>query len=204
MAKQDFLSNFRIARNLFIHPRLDGIGSGLDPQATAQRLAKAAIWLTPKSVAGFNAADFPELGLDRQRALQDAVREFLAVANQVPADQAATVEQYGQASVAFAKMLEILAPYLTTPEEGRRVAQALQSIPFPPWVVNWDYELASDDEGTPAVWINLFADQSNASPKEYGRLASQMTQPIRRALSANGVGRWPYIRVRTAIEQKAI
>src|SRR2546425_220793 len=136
MANQVFLTNSRIARNLFIHPRLDGIGSGLDPQATAQRLAKAAIWLTPKSVAGFNAADFPELGPDRQRALQDAVQAFLAVANQVPADQAATVEQYGQSSAALAKMLEILAPYLATPEEGRRVAQALQGISFPPWVVN--------------------------------------------------------------------
>ena len=204
MARQDFLSNFRVARNLFVHPRLDGSGPNLDPQTTAERLARAAIWLTPKSVAGFNAGDFPELGFDRKKALEDAVQEFLAVANQVPADRAATVEQYGPASMAFAKMLEILAPYLATPEEGRRVAQALQSVRFPSWVVNWDYELAGDDEGTPAVWINLFADQSSASPKEYGRFALRMTQAIRRALSANGVSRWPYIRVRTAVEQKAI
>src|SRR5439155_26914463 len=135
---------------------------------------------------GFNAADFPELGHDRQRELEDEVRQFLAVANQVPPDQPATVEQYGNAAIAFAKMLEILAPYLATPEEGRRVAQALQGIQFPPWVVNWDYELGSDDEGTPAVWINLFADQSSASPKQYGRLALKMTQTIRRALSAKG------------------
>jgi hypothetical protein len=204
MAKQDFLTNFRIARNLFVHPRVEGDSPTADPQVTEQRLARAAIWLTPKSVAGFNAADFQELGVDRQRELQDAVREFLAVANQVPADQRATVPQYRNAAVAFARMLAILEPYLAMPEEGHRVAQALQGIELPPWVVNWDYELGSDDEGKPAVWINLFADQSSGSPKEYGRLALQMTQTIRRALLANSVRRWPYIRVRTAAEQKAM
>ena len=186
MTKQDFLSNFRIARNLFVHPRVEADSSSVDPQVTAQRLARAAIWLTPKSVAAFNAADFQELGLDRQRDLQEAVREFLTVAGQVPADQPVTVEQYGNAATAFTKILQILEPYLTTPEEGTRVARALQSVQFPPWVVNWDYELGSDDEGKPAVWINLFADQSSASAKDYGRLASQIMQPIRRALSASG------------------
>src|SRR5260370_4500270 len=101
MAKQDFLSNLGSARNLFVHPRQGGNGSSLDPQATAQRLARAAIWLAPKSVAGFNAADFPELGLDRQRALQGAVREFLAGANPGPPGQAATGGQSRPSAVSF-------------------------------------------------------------------------------------------------------
>ncbi len=84
------------------------------------------------------------------------------------------------------------------------VAQALRSIEFPPWVVNWDYELDTDEEGSPVVWVNIFADESAASPKEYGRLASQMTQQIRQALSTTDVKRWPYIRVRTAVEHKSM
>jgi hypothetical protein len=59
----------------------------------AGKRARAAIWLTPKSVNGFNSADFPELGLDRQAELQTAVQNFLAVGRQVPANQATTPEQ---------------------------------------------------------------------------------------------------------------
>jgi len=61
-------------------------------------------------------------------------------------------------------MLRILEPYLPTPDEGRKVAQALKSIEFPPWVVNWDYELGSDEEGGAAAWINLFADRKHRDP----------------------------------------
>ncbi len=93
--KREFLINFGIARNLFAHPRVTADSPSIDTATMARTLARAAIWLTPKSVAGFNAADFPELGLDRQRELQSAVQDFLAVARQVPADKPATDAQYG-------------------------------------------------------------------------------------------------------------
>jgi hypothetical protein len=203
MAKQDFLRNFRIARNLFIHPLAESDNPTIDVAAAAKKLARAAIWLTPKSVKGFNADDFPELGLDRQKELQTAVRDFSEVAKDVPADKSATAEQYGNAAVAFRKMFAILDPYLASPEEGKLVAQAIRTVELPPWVLNWDYELGSDAEGSPAVWVNFFADQSAATPTDFGRFASQMTQKIRPALSAAGVKRWPYIRVRTAAEYKS-
>jgi hypothetical protein len=204
MAKQEFLENFRVARNLFAHPRVQSDSPHIDTGAVVQALARAAIWLTPKSVKGFNAADFPELGLERQRELQDAYLAFMAVAKEVPPDEPATEEQYGNAAVAFAKLLEILEPYLPSPEEGKQVETALKSIDFPPWVVNWDYELASDEEGGPAVWINFYADRKLASPKDFARFAAQVTQTIHRALSENGVTRWPYVRVRTTAEHKSM
>ncbi len=204
MAKQEFLSNFRIARNLFIHPRVEADSRQVNQQAATQTLARAAIWLTPKSVAGFNPGDFPELGPDRQKELHGAVREFLEVAKEVPANKPATTEQYANAALAFEKTLEILEPYLAAPEEGRLVAKCLRNVEFPAWVLNWDYELGSDDEGTPAIWVNIFADESSASPREFGRLAAQMTHKIRQALSKGGVHRWPYIRFRTAVEHKSL
>ena len=105
LAKRDFLTNLRIARNLFVHPRVDADSAVpvIDTAAIADRLVSAALWLTPRAVAGFNAADFPELGPDRQAELLTAVQDFLAVATQVPPDKPATKEQYGNASVAFAK-----------------------------------------------------------------------------------------------------
>jgi hypothetical protein len=92
MAKQEFLENFRIARNLFIHPLVEAGRSHPDAGAVTQLLARAAIWLTPKSVKGFNAADFAELEPDRQRELEDAFQAFMAVAKEVPSDEPATEE----------------------------------------------------------------------------------------------------------------
>src|SRR5215831_14700493 len=123
MSKQDFLNNFRIARNLFMHPRVETDSPHLDPQAIEQKLARAAIWLTPRSVKGFNASDFPELGRDRQRELQTAVRDFLEIANRVPANKPATTEQYNNAAAMFVKILEILAPYLAEPDEDRVITK---------------------------------------------------------------------------------
>ncbi len=203
-SKKEFLSNLRVARNLFLHPKVETNG-GEDQQSMARRIARAAIWLTPKSVRGFNADDFPELGPDRQRVLQSAVTEFRDVAKTVPPQQAPSEQQVGNAKVAFANILDLLGPYLQTPEEDAKVEKAidnLQSGALPTWVVNWDYELGSDEEGGPAVWINLFVEEG-APSREFGRTASQLIPKLRQALTAQGVTRWPYVRIRTAAEHKA-
>ncbi|MCI0461698.1 MAG: hypothetical protein L0Z62_32505 [Gemmataceae bacterium] len=204
MAKQDFLDNLRVARNLLFHARAETGSPHLDPQALERTSAQAAIWLTPKSVQGFNAEDFPELGPDRQRELQAAVREFLEVANQVPPKAPATPEQLRIATAAFATILKILQPYLPTPQEGEKVEEALKSIEFPPWVVNWDYELDTDQYDEPAVWVNLFIEEGSAPRAEFVRLAPEMTRKLLQALTAAGSDRWPYIRVRTAVEHKTV
>lgn len=198
MARQDFLDNFRTARNLFIHSRVPASGAG----ATEQLAARAAIWLTPKSIKGFNADEFRELGLDRQKDLQVAIRDFTEIAQQVHPYSPATPEQLGSARIAFQKILHILMPYLPTPQEGDKVEEALKSVDFPSWAVNWDYELGSDHDGEPAVWVNLYVDETTAPRKEFGRFASRMTTAIHEALSRVGSTRWPYIRVRTAAEHK--
>ncbi len=204
MAKQEFLNNFRIARNLFFHPRVATDDSNLDPQVREQKIARAAIWLTPKSVTGFKADDFPELGIDRQRELQAAVQEFLRAANQVPPKAPASPDQLVQGKTAFEKMLQLLLPYLPAPEEGEKVEEALQSVEFPPWLVNWDYELGNDEDGAPAVWVILYADESCAPRREFGRVASRLNAKIYEALTAVGSNSWPYVRMRTAFEHKTL
>ncbi len=74
MSKRDFLDNVRVARNLFVHPRVYTDSRHLDPAALTQTLVRAAIWLTPSSVKGFRADEFPEIGPDRQRELAEAIR----------------------------------------------------------------------------------------------------------------------------------
>jgi hypothetical protein len=202
MAKQEFLANLRIARNLFAHPHVQTDSPHINPQALEHALARAAIWLTPKSVKGFNVDDFRELGPQRQPELQDAVSEFLLVANEVPPSEPATAAQLAKAKEALAKILSLLKAYLPTPQEGAQIEEALRQVDFPPWVVNWDYELGSDQDEAPAVWINLFVDQDSAPRSEFGRFAAKATTQIQQALLAAGCNRWPYIRLRTAVEHK--
>ncbi len=202
MAKQEFLDNFRVARNLFHHPRVRTDSLPLDPQALGQRVARAAIWLTPKSVEEFDADDFPELGPARQAELRNAISDFLGVAKQVPPADAATPDQLSQATGAFGRMLSILEPYMPASDEVRKIEEALEKVEFPPWIPNWDYELGSDHDGLPAVWINLFADETSAPRKEFGRVASRLNREIREALVAVGSDRWPYVRMWTAVEYK--
>jgi hypothetical protein len=201
--KREFLDNFRIARTLFAHPRVEADTSAIDTSTMTEALVRAAIWLTPKSVAGFDASDFSELGVDRQAQLLSSVQSFRAIAEKVPADQPASRDQIGNASVAFAKILQILSPYLPLPWEAKAVEQALRKVAFPEWVVNWDYELGSDAEGDEVVWVNVFADEKAIPGSRLAREASELTSKARQAFNAAGVQRWPYIRMRTAYEHKA-
>ena len=200
-SKQKFLLNFRVARNLFAHPRVETDNPTIETATISDALTRGAIWLTQKAVDGFNAADFPELNADRQAKLLSAVQAFKAVASQVPADKPPTKEQYGNAAIAFIDILNILSPYLPTPEESKKVERSLRNVPFPPWVVNWDYELGNSEEGDAAVWVNVFA-EGNVARGDYGRFGSQIIPRIRQALAAEGVHRWPYVRLRTATEYK--
>ena len=201
--KRDFLSNFRVARNLFVHPLVESDSSHINTGAIASTLSRSAIWLTPKSVAGFVASDFAELGLERQNELLAAVQSFLTVAREVAPDRPATEEQVGNASVAFLKILEILSPYLAQPEEATAVEKALRKVEFPTWVVNWDYELGSDADGLRTVWVRVFADGEVIPKNALGPASSELTNRVRQAFGEAGINRWPYVRLVTAREYKA-
>jgi len=202
-SKRDFLLNLRVARNLFVHPPIVKVDSPtVDAEALSADINRAAIWLTPRSVAGFDAADFRELGPTRQAELLAAVQSFQAVADLVPPNQPATHEQFSVARAAFAKILDILAPYLPVADEDRQVEAALRVVRFPSWVVNWDYELGSDSDGIAAAWVNVFADEQAVPWGQLGREATELTSKVRQAFDDKRIARWPYIRMKTALEHK--
>jgi hypothetical protein len=200
MSKKDFLDNFRLARNLFVHGRATSDSRRLDPEALRRAINRAAIWLTPKAVEGFNEADFSELGPVRQRALADAVDDFERVARQVPPDTPANDTQVAEAGNAIHRMLQILEDYLPTNEEEAQIREALAKLDYPSWVRNWDFEAGSAEDGSPAVWVTLYADESAVPPDHFGRRAAEMIPKIRAAFTRAGVQRWPYLRVWTARE----
>ncbi len=202
MSKRDFLDNLRVARNLIAHGDVNADSQRLDPDASARALTRAAIWLTPSAVKGFSADDFPELGAGQQGALAHAVQEFEGIARQVPTDAPATDQQFNEAKAALERMLVILQSYLPSHDEGTQIGTALATLPFPTWVLNWDYEVGSDEDGVPAVWVTVYADERSVAPDEFGRRASELIPKLRSALRATGIDRWPFIRMRTGREYK--
>ncbi len=204
MSRQEFLDNYKVARRLFAHPRVQTDSAVTDPKQVEEMIARSAIWLTPKSVQDFDVNDFAALGPERQRELQAAVEDFLAIANQVPPTKPPTQEQLDAARIAFSKIQSILNVYIGTPEEGAQIDAMLQNMVYPPWVANWDYELDNDTYDFPAVRINFFVDETSAPRKELGRFASQMTQKMLDALFAAGNKRWPYVSVGTVLDHKTV
>jgi hypothetical protein len=204
MAKHEFLKNLRVARNLFTSPRLMVDDPSLDPQAWERLLFRRAIWLTPRSVAGFDVDDFKELGPDRQRELADAVREFLDVARQVPPTASPTNEQYTRGAAAMRKLLEFLSLYVGMSEEEERFRQAVRNLELPDWVVNWSYQFDTDYYDEPVIRVTLFIDERTAPRIEVVRFTNELVSTLLDALSKAGINRWPYPRVHGALEHKTM
>jgi hypothetical protein len=202
MSKPEFLRNVRVAKNLYGNQRVTADSPAVNIAESGKALSCAAIWLTPKSVEHFNAADFPELG-EKQAALQDSVLAFRTIAKEIPRDEPATNEQLGNAKVAFERVLEIIEPYLPTPEEGKSVEAALAGFQYPNWVITWNYELGSDEDGTAAMWLNVYADEETAPRGKLGLEAARLTQELRKRLTEARITRWPYVRLRSGQKHKA-
>ena len=83
--------------------------------------------------------------------------------------------------------MTILGNYLPSHEEANQIRTALATLDFPSWVLNWDYEVGSDEDGVPAVWVTLYADERTIPPDQFGRHASEMIPKLRSTLTASGI-----------------
>jgi hypothetical protein len=203
MSKSEFLRNLQTARNLFFH-RVQTDHPGLDPETVEAQLARAAIWLTPSSVKGFSQNDFPELPSEVRNELNENVARFVNISKQVPSTQPATAEQIHDAMQCFVRILNILETYFPSGGELRQIRDALEMITFPDAVLTWNFELGADSTGDPAVWVWIFVDSETATSENFTQLANDIQHRVRESLTTAGVMRWPYIRFRTASEQRAL
>ena len=203
MAKHDFLTSLRTARNLFTH-RVQTDHPSLDPQQLEGQLSRAAIWLTPSTVKGFDIREFPELPPDRRTELKDSVEQFLHVAKQVHSTSPATKEQIQEGMSAFQRMLLLFQSYLPAQGEIKQVRGALETVQFPDFVLSWDFELGADSTGDPAVWVWVIVKDDATDRPDFTRLSTAVERKIREALNDAKVGRWPFVRFRTASEQRAL
>jgi hypothetical protein len=93
MAKDEFIQNLRLAAGS-IAPRVQTSGTELDAGSMSARLARAALWLTPRAVEGFDADDFNDLPEAERDELRNSVAAFRNLADTIPALSPPTDEQY--------------------------------------------------------------------------------------------------------------
>ncbi len=200
--RNEFLLNLRVARSFFSNPKVESDDSQFNVTQAERSLTRAAIWLTPKSVDKFVAADFPDTSVSIRSQMESSIRAFRDVAEQVLSDEPATDDQFQEGREIFAQILSLFEPYLPMTKEARQVEEVLRTVRFPDWVVSWDVELGSDADGSPAVWVSVFADDRTIPEGQLGRASSELSSVISLAFDTNNIKRYSYIRMKTAHEYK--
>ncbi len=93
MARDDFFDNLRLAHQFLIAPRVNsGQGRASDAHLAA-RIHSSDLWLTPKSVEGFDESDFKDWPVAERQKLAKEVAAFLGAARSVVANEPATKAQ---------------------------------------------------------------------------------------------------------------
>jgi len=205
MAMNEFLRNIQTARNV-VFPQLPP-GTTLAPPAdplafdVAWLRRTAPVWLSPQTVAGFDANEFESFkGQDREN-LGKVVRDFLAIANAV-AGRDPTDEEL-RIGIAYLTILVTVLDPLFRDAEGKALLMALyrSSVFFPGFVLGLDYTLDTDWSGEPGVWISVIVpDDVDPDSDEFIRFSQEFRKDVWRAMEVAKSNRIPYVRYRMLSE----
>jgi hypothetical protein len=202
MALKTFWLNVRTAARLAV-PTVGVDSPQIEPAEIAKSLARAAVWLTPKSVAGYREEDFGFLVDDRCRELSQSVNRFREVARQVPPDAPPTEEQLERAIDSFQRILGILRfdKYADADafEAGTRIERYLAGQ-LPPGVSELRFETGENSHGAPALWVLVVFKEDPHSEDALLTNANAVRELLHAAVEELGIERWPYLRLRTEAE----
>lgn len=73
----------------------------------------------------------------------------------------------------------------------------LRSHPLPGYLRKYDIELGEDSTDAPAVWVSLLVDPDRVLTSDELRDLNAFTRLIKQGIFASGLGREPYIRIRS-------
>ncbi len=109
MARDKFFLSVRTAVGTIL-PRVDAEHNYTEPTELERILRGATFWLTPGSVAGFDAGDFGDF--EGRETLERSVNAFLQEASKVEGNQPATLHQIEAASGPFKVIVGIVGKIL--------------------------------------------------------------------------------------------
>lgn len=198
MALDDFWASIRTAASL--HSPTVAADTPEAVAAWERILRQARLWLTPRSVEGYDPVDFSFLDEGEQTRLRDGVERFRAAAGQVAADAAPTERQAKEGDAAFRAILALLRPHRFRDAESFRTQilldRALQGG-LPPWVTAVACETGTDLGGDPAIWIWVDVTDEATRRGKVEKEGQAIHDRIESAYHRIGGRRWPYIRFRS-------
>lgn len=199
MAIDDFWLNLRTAASLY-SPTVAADSPRVDTGYLERMLRGAVMWLTPRSVDGFDPNDFQFLDEDQQARLRAVVERFRAVASSVPGNQPATRPQAEEGRAAFAEILQILQPHRFRDAESFQTQVLLERGlrgQLPRWVTGLFCETGTDVGGDPAVWIWVEVTDDATTKGRIEKEGQGVHELISAAYRRIGGRRWPFIRFRS-------
>ncbi|MBP3957980.1 hypothetical protein J8F10_22220 [Gemmata sp. G18] len=161
----------------------------------------APIWLSPRTVAGYDAGDFSSFSPADRDQLTAQVNAFRGVAEAI-ADREPTAAEL-KSGLAYLMNFINLLDHLALDAEGRALLLALyrSRITFPDFVLGIDYTLDTDATGDPGIWIWVIVpDDVDPDSSEFRQFSTQFRKEVRRALAEVKSDRLPYIHYRLLSE----
>jgi hypothetical protein len=112
MAREQFIDSLRLASRMLTPPIVSSVQGAQTNAYLASKLHAADFWLTPKSVEGFDPADFADWPKNEREELSREVAAFLAIAKEVPANKAVTKAQSNQARKHLERAIQTVRKHL--------------------------------------------------------------------------------------------
>jgi hypothetical protein len=203
MAVQEFWNNVRIGARL-IAPQVVADSPQLDRGFIESTLRRATLWLTPRTVEGFNEADFPFLPQEERERLAKLVNEFSEVAPPVSPTDAAPREVVDLALPLFREILQMLEFHRYGDAEAYRLGKQIEQKLQPHWpkeIAELRFNTGLDHTGDPALWIWVFLTEEVSKKDEdflkAARRLRSILDPIARRVDPD---RWPYLSFRPITE----
>jgi hypothetical protein len=206
MAMAEFLQNVQTARNIVFSHVLLHLGNAPLP-AEQQKLdyarlrRTAALWLSPRVVAGFDPGDFGFLPADQQDELVAAVSGFREVAEGVAGREPTHDEM--KTGIGHLATIILLLDAAALDSEGKALMAAVHAAktPFPDFVLGIDYTIDTDATGDPGIWIWVIVpDDVDPDSNEFRQFATWFPKAVRSALGQAKSDRLPYIHYRPLSE----
>ncbi len=200
MALQDFWISVRTSARM-IAPTVTADSPRINTGDIERILRGAVIWLTPKSVEGFNERDFDFLSDGERKELSDSVRQFVSVARQVDPRKPASDSQIQEALPHFRRIVEILGGNKYADPDGFVLGKMIErqiAGRMPESVLELRFETGEDSSGDEALWVwVVFKDEVAENEDVLLSNVNDVREILRDAVRQLGIKRWPYVRFRT-------
>lgn len=204
MAMNEFWNSVRIGASRILSPKVVVESPRLDPALFEAAFGTADMWLTPNCVEGFDPVDFAFLPDDERQKLEQHVKSFIEIAQQVPPDGPATKEQRKQAIGHFTEIiLQLRFDRFGDWEAyqiGKQIEQAIAAH-RPAELAELRFNTGLDNTGDPAVWIWAILSDEGADESVFAQNTTSIHKILAAAARRACPNRWPYIRFRSMSEQ---